>query len=325
MISEDTVYDRSEETRLDMPVDEKKEEKTVLDSDKKKEAPAPKKGEWKKVAMGTGTGIVFGAAAGLFTSATPVENAVTEEESHTEGLQQTTQTVVDEGISMATGVDDEMTFSQAFRAARIEVGAGGAFEWRGQTYSTYYAEEWESMTPEQQAEYNDHFAWSAGHGNGGDTAQTTGQADSGTDVAQEVHHEADNPAAGTEQPQNGTAGNETQVTEEIGANDVSVVGDADSEIEPLGVYHDPETDMNVVAMNVDGQEVLLVDVDGDNRIEVMAVDVNGDGQISGDEMVDISSQNMTVNDFGGLPPQDDGFLADNNEPDYTNDTGCYEG
>lgn len=323
MISEDTVYDRSEETRLDMPVDEKKEEKTVADSDKKKEAPAPKKGAWKTVAMGTGTGIVFGAAAGLFTSATPVGNAVTEEAGHTEGPQQTTQTVVDEGISMATGVDDEMTFSQAFRAARIEVGAGGAFEWRGQTYSTYYAEEWESMTPEQQAEYNNHFAWSSGHGNGGDTAAATGHADSGTDVAQEVHHEADNSSAGTEQPQNGIRENDTQIAEEVAANDVSVIGDTEPEIEPLGVYHDPETNMNVVTMNVDGQEVLLVDVDGGGGIEMMAVDVNGDGQISGDEMVDISSQNLTIDDFGGLPPQEDGFLADASEPDYINGDGCY--
>lgn len=47
----------------------------------------------------------------------------------------------DDNISVATGVNDEMSFNEAFAAARSEVGAGGAFEWRGNVYGTYYAEE----------------------------------------------------------------------------------------------------------------------------------------------------------------------------------------
>ena len=43
----------------------------------------------------------------------------------------------DAEINVATGVTDEMSFGEAFAAARAEVGAGGAFEWRGEVYNTY--------------------------------------------------------------------------------------------------------------------------------------------------------------------------------------------
>jgi hypothetical protein len=41
----------------------------------------------------------------------------------------------------ATGVNDNMSFAEAFAAARDETGAGGVFTWNGQTYSTFYATE----------------------------------------------------------------------------------------------------------------------------------------------------------------------------------------
>lgn len=52
-------------------------------------------------------------------------------------------------------VTDDMSFSEAFSTARTDVGDGGFFVWNGQTYNTYYKEEWEAMTEEQQNEFND--------------------------------------------------------------------------------------------------------------------------------------------------------------------------
>ncbi|TVR80583.1 MAG: hypothetical protein EA412_04480 [Chitinophagaceae bacterium] len=50
-------------------------------------------------------------------------------------------------------VNDDMSFGEAFAAARNDVGAGGFFEWKGASYNTYYKEEWEAMTPEDQKEF----------------------------------------------------------------------------------------------------------------------------------------------------------------------------
>lgn len=51
------------------------------------------------------------------------------------------------------GVSDDMSFSEAFSFARKEVGPGGFFEWNGNTYNTYYKEEWDAMTEEDKADF----------------------------------------------------------------------------------------------------------------------------------------------------------------------------
>lgn len=63
----------------------------------------------------------------------------------------------------ATGVTDDMSYAEAFKTARAEVGAGGYFEWKGQVYGTMYETEMAQLTPEEQkqmldnvmAEYNE--------------------------------------------------------------------------------------------------------------------------------------------------------------------------
>ena len=58
-----------------------------------------------------------------------------------------------EYMDVATSVDDSMSFGEAFAAARHEVGAGGLFVWHGQTYGTYYKEEWDAMSDADKDEY----------------------------------------------------------------------------------------------------------------------------------------------------------------------------
>jgi len=45
------------------------------------------------------------------------------------------------------------SFEDAFMSAREELGAGGAFEWNGDTYNTYYKEEWDTMSENDQADF----------------------------------------------------------------------------------------------------------------------------------------------------------------------------
>ena len=53
----------------------------------------------------------------------------------------------------ADSVNDNMSFGEAFKAARSEVGAGGIFEWRGNLYNTYIKEEWDTMSAQEKAEF----------------------------------------------------------------------------------------------------------------------------------------------------------------------------
>ncbi len=58
-------------------------------------------------------------------------------------------------LDIAGSVSDDMSFSQAFAAAREEVGPGGIFYWHGKPYGTYYENEWNAMSEEDKADYWD--------------------------------------------------------------------------------------------------------------------------------------------------------------------------
>lgn len=80
---------------------------------------------------------------------------------------------------------------------------------------------------------------------------------------------------------------------------------------------------NVALVEIDGNEVMLVDIDYDNVADVMIADINGNDQIDGNEIVDITSEGI------GMPTMSDGdlYMAQNDmEPDYTNDAdmGLFE-
>ena len=53
----------------------------------------------------------------------------------------------------ANSITDDMSFNEAFGAARSEVGQGGFFEWNGETYNTYYKDEWDAMSEAEQNEF----------------------------------------------------------------------------------------------------------------------------------------------------------------------------
>lgn len=93
---------------------------------------------WKEVLLGGIPGILLGAGGVLTAQAfTP---APTPDETD---------------IPVAHSVNNDMSFGQAFAAAREEVGPGGAFTWHGNVYSTYRSDdpEWIEMGPEGQAEH----------------------------------------------------------------------------------------------------------------------------------------------------------------------------
>lgn len=199
-----------------------------------------------------------------------------------------------DNIAVATTIDDSMSFNEAFATARSEVGAGGAFEWRGNVYGTYYAEEWNSLSPEAKADYNNHFSWN----NIDTSAQSTSHHQSVSDDNIEVVS-VDHPST-------------TPVSE------IEVVS-AEPEIEVLGVVHDMHTGSNLGGLSVDGQEVFLIDVDGDLEFDIMASDLNHNNIVDEDEVVDIHGQGMTVNHLEGISEISENLGGEDELPDYMAD------
>lgn len=206
----------------------------------------------------------------------------------------------DGNISVASGVNDEMSFSEAFAAARSEVGAGGAFEWRGNVYGTYYAEEWNSMSPAEKADFNNHFSW-----NKIDTSSVNG-----TTHTDETTNHDDIEIVSVEHAQTST--------NVEGGSSVDVIS-MEPEIEILGVVHDMSTGSNIGGMSVDGQDVFLIDVDGDLEFDLMASDLNRNNVVDEGEVVDIHGQGVSVNDLGGISGITESMTGEDTLPDYMAD------
>lgn len=317
MNTEDTIYDSNEATMLDESAKTKEQPEVAPTKSGESASTGSQRGMWRKVAVNGGVGILFGAASSLFTSATiGGEEIVTPnspDSSSSHGSSHSTSEIspiVDDQVSVATAVDDDMSFSQAFAAARAEVGPGGVFEWHGNLYGTYTAEEWDNMSAEERDDYNEHFAWTA-------TESDSDNATAGvTDEVEVIGHETTQPADYYIQPEG-----EAQVY----SDDTTDGYTAEADVQVLGVVHDTESGMNIASVQVDGQEAYLVDVDGGEGFEYLAVDANGDLQITEDEIVDISDQNLSVDDLGGFTDPDSNLYASNDNIDYTNNDMPYEG
>lgn len=328
MDDEKTIYD-NEKTQYQS----QDEEATQYDDASGKESKQPEKVEtqdsknvesgekqqpiWKKVALGAGSGILLGASATLFSSSTLMEYAEGGEgSSHTDWT--------DGEVPVAPSVNDEMSFSEAFNAARTEVGSGGVFEWHGNIYSTFTEEEWNGMSSEQRGEYGRHFNFhsdTASESHPSNTSHDATTTDEVEVVAANDNHDQTNQGHDA----NYNEAEVADVTPAENATEEIPVVDVEPEVEVLGVVHDDETGASIGGLVVDDQEVVLIDVDGDSTFDVMGADVNGDQQLSQDEIVDISDQNVTVDDLGGFSNPDDPMcVSDGNEINNTNDADVYD-
>lgn len=84
----------------------------------------------KKVIVGGISGIVLGAS-----SMATAGNAIIED--------------IAEDVQGSGGDYEDMSFGEAFAAAREDLGPGETFEWHGNVYSTYTAEEWNAAHPSE--------------------------------------------------------------------------------------------------------------------------------------------------------------------------------
>lgn len=247
----------------------------------------------KSAGVGAGFGLLIGGVAPFLMSmakATP-DHAPESEEG--EGAATPTHPAwADDQMQVASSVNDNMSFNEAFAAARAEVGPGGSFEWHGQVFGTYTATEWNDMTAQEQAQFGSHFNW-----NNLDTASS--------DVAQQTDNQQ-------EMPQN-------DFPQEAVEAEVVEIEDDDPEVEILGVVHDDESGANIGDVIIDDQEVVLIDVDDDQVFDYAAADLNDNDQFDQDEFVDIQNEGLTVDSLGGFTDPEDDLLASNDSSDYTPD------
>ena len=230
---------------------------------------------WKKVVVGGVSGIALGAGAVLLSGSKPVDADPTEGEGEEASSM---ESLTDGEVAFAHSVNDDMTFGEAFAAARAEVGPGGVFEWHGHLYGTYYENEWDNMSAAERDEYNDHFAWS--HNDNSTEASHDNSAHNGAAEQQQDTHAHQQPAA-------------TQSDDVVMAE----VEEAPVEVEVLGVGYDESIDATVGVVEVDQQTVFLFDVDNNGTFDVMAADVNGNNTFDDNEIYDISDQGITTDDL----------------------------
>ncbi len=57
----------------------------------------------------------------------------------------------------AVGVNDQMSYNEAWQVARAEVGQGGYFVWHNQEFPTYTQEEWRSLDTNDQKDFEQHI------------------------------------------------------------------------------------------------------------------------------------------------------------------------
>lgn len=173
----------------------------------------------------------------------------------------------DAPISAATSVRDDMSFSEAFAAARQEVGSGGVFIWRGNLYGTYYKEEWENMTSEQKAEYNQAISqYAAQHLPNTSEPSTPEEEPLENRTQEEVY-------AALHQANYASAKEERIVLARADFNEDGVI---DAVL--IDTNNDGEPDRIAIDSNYDGiVDAVAVDHDYDNIADAIYLDFNQDG------------------------------------------------
>lgn len=222
-----------------------------------------KGGAWKHVTLGGVPGILMGA--GLMyanqTAAAPRQNAdVANEDSD---LSDTTsgQQSAEAGLPIAQ-MHNELSFGDAYAAARAEVGPGGVFVWHGGIYNTYTESEWNAMTDEQKEDFIHQVNPEV------QAHSVSIPTDTHPDVAVES-------ATGTEPPTANEASDVHMVEQQIASN------------------FDMGEDVQIVGYgNAEGHLVVGYDTTGDGEADVAIIDADNNLRPSDDDIIMDREGNM---------------------------------
>lgn len=231
-------------------------------------------------------------------------------------------------------VSDNMSFSEAFAAAREELGAGGVFSWQGEYYNTFYAEELDDnnqpVVNYSTTEYHD-----------------LPQVDFNENATEAIHDEGSfenavsDPGSGPE-PHVLAADLDTDGNVDAVFVDLNLDGSADiiyTDINQDGqitddefiIIHDPadlvipenpsDGSMMSVDTNADGvDDILLADVDSDQVADMLGVDANRDQLIDESEITVLNAAAMEETSFGPAEIEYSGEVAVDMPEDVPDET-----
>lgn len=263
---------------------------------------------WKSVMIGGVPGIVLGAAGVAATTSFTARAAEPQTDSVDAATDNATELHIPSDASVASGVNDDMTFGEAFAAAREEVGPGGVFTWHGQLYNTYTQGEWTAAhpgTPLEPAEPGS-----------GTTSNSILEPDENNPEQDPTHQESDDHDQEQDPTHQESYGHDPEQGPTLSSDPDIVIGEF-NQIETEG-----GNIINTVSAEIDGHDAAFIDLDNDGYIDVVAVDVNDNEVLDeGDVIVNVSEQNVHVTDLvtDNNPfstPEEDIY---HDTEDYTND------
>ncbi len=246
------------------------------------------------------------------------------------------QTGAHEQAADHASVSEDLTFSEAFSAARAQVGPGGVFTWHGQLYGTYTQTEWNAMSDQEKA----NFAQAATTQGATHSQDVHAQPAATTQhiVVEHVHHVV-NDAQPEGNAHHATTTHETPTTTPATHTTPTATTIADPVPE--------DNDIHIVGRGeVQGHYAVLYDTDNDQEGDVAVVDINDNHRwdeedvviTRGGEMVtlgDLNSETHQVGEEGiGTNPEyahetqamgDDPnmHMASNDNPDVAPDMPDY--
>jgi len=239
---------------------------------------------WKQVTLGGVSGILMGAGL-LYGGQVTAQELEKEEKPEDVAAPEpgNTSHTLENGLQVAA-VSDDMSFGEAFEAARAEVGPGGVFHWHGGIYNTYSADEWNNMSVEQKHD----FAQQVQPEIRPDELSTPTDANTHVVVEHHVyHHDAGHAASTT---------SDVKVVE----HDTADTSDADVHIVGYG--------------EVEGHLAVGLDTNNDGQTDVAIIDVDDSGDLSAPDVVIDDHGNMaTIGDIANA--QDPNMTAAMENPD----------
>lgn len=196
------------------------------------------------------------------------------------------------GLNVLDGDFSEMSFDDAFAAAREAAGgSGGVFEWKGGLYGTFLADEWNEMSDDAKAEY------------GAQVREIVLEYEANDEPIEELVVEPDP----IEEPVVEPDSIEEPVVEPDPIDEpiVEPYDDGSIDVNVIEGYNitdasGNETNISVLEVGDQGVEVVLIDQDGDGQFDAMVYDENQDGILDQSDVFEIQDENLMVEDINSL-------------------------
>jgi len=246
-----------------------------------------------------GTGVALGILGSTLISATTMDASPrTDHDSadNTNDVEQPHNT----DLKVATSVSDDMSFGQAFAAARHEVGSGGVFVWHNGVYGTYYGSEWSDMTSQEQKLFSHEALVAAQNATKEPKATVQEETSSNEEDNTEDGDDDEVLAENTNEAEEETSEETPENTDQTTTND-TIATPTENEIvaipEPVIELDDEQYSIEVLRIEeevdlgsghmgnvgfgiVDNHNAVFIDTDQDNEFDYVMIDTNNDGRIT---------------------------------------------